>query len=91
VVKEEMNKRKVQDSPCLGKIDELLVFRKPHDQDQFYKPLVAAKDIIMCHTQKNGWNLLSSSKEVEQNNVKAKLVLNSVQPEPIPSVVDSEP
>lgn len=91
VVKEEMNKRKVQDSPCIGKIDERLVFREPHDQDQFYKPLVAAKDIIMCHTQKNGWNLLSSSKEVEQNNVKAKLVLNPVQQEPIPSVVDSEP
>lgn len=86
-----MNKRKVHDSPCLEKIDELLVFRKSHDQDHFYKSLVAAKDMIMCHTQKNGWNLLSSSKEVEQNNVKAKLVLNSVQQEPIPSVVGSEP
>ncbi|WJX63566.1 inositol 3-kinase [Trifolium repens] len=81
VVKEEMNKRKVQDTPCSKKIDELMVFRKSHDQDQFYASLVAAKDKIMCQIQENGWK--SSPKLVDQSNVKAKPVINS-------SVVDSE-
>jgi hypothetical protein len=64
------------------------VFRKSHDQDQFYASLVAAKDKIMCQIQENGWK--SSPKLVDQSNVKAKPVINSVQQEPISSVVDSE-
>lgn len=84
-----MHKRKVQDFPfseSSEKRDEWPGFRKPPDQDQFYASLVAAKDTIMCQIEESGWNVLSSPKEVEQNNVKAKLTLNSVHEESIPSV-----
>ncbi|XP_061347183.1 inositol 3-kinase [Gastrolobium bilobum] len=88
MVKDEMHKRKVQDFPCLERRDEWLGFRKPPDQDQFYASLVAAKAIIMCQTLESEWNLLSSPKAVEHNNVKARLSLNSLHEESIPSVDD---
>lgn len=91
MVKEEMHKRKVHDSPDSEKTDEWIVFQKPRDQNQFYTSLVTAKNIIMCGIQENGRNLLSSTKGMEQSNVKTRVVLNSVKQEPISSVVDSEP
>ncbi|CAI8583966.1 unnamed protein product [Vicia faba] len=89
MVKEEMHKRKVHDSPDSEKTDDWLVFRKPRDQNQFYTSLVTAKNIIMCHIQENGRNLLSSTKGIEQSNGKTRVVINSVKHEPISSV-DSE-
>ncbi|XP_027332439.1 inositol 3-kinase isoform X2 [Abrus precatorius] len=83
---DEMHKRKVQDDPCLERREEWPGFQKPPDEDQFYASLVAVKGIIMCEIQESEWNLLSSPKVLEQNNVKARLSLNSVHEESIPSV-----
>lgn len=84
-----MHKRKEHESPNSGKTDEQLVFRKPRDQNQLYRSLVTAKNIITCPIQENGRNLLSSTKAMEQSNGKTRAVLNSVKHEPISSV-DSE-
>ncbi|KAK7321347.1 hypothetical protein VNO77_31906 [Canavalia gladiata] len=90
MVKDELHKRKMQDFPGLERRDERPGFRNPPDQDQFYASLVAAKAIIMCQIQASGWNLLSSPKVLEQNNVKARLPLNSVHEGSIPSI-DGKP
>ena len=81
-----MRKRKMQDFPYLERRNDWLGFRESPDQDQFYESLVAAKTIVMCQIQESDWNLLSSPKAMEQNNTKARLSLNSVHEEPIPSV-----
>ncbi|RDX69125.1 Inositol 3-kinase, partial [Mucuna pruriens] len=90
MVKDEIHKRKVQDIPCLERRDEWPGFRKPPEQDQFYASLVTAKARIMCQIQESGRNLLSSPKVLEQNNGKARLPVNSVHEETIPSV-DGKP
>ncbi|TKY56467.1 Inositol 3-kinase [Spatholobus suberectus] len=90
MLKDEMHKRKEQDIPCLERRDEWPGFRKPPEQDQFYASLVTAKAIIVCQIQESGRNLLSSPKVLEQNNVTARLSLNSVNEESIPRV-DGKP
>ncbi|KAL1348927.1 hypothetical protein HN51_024962 [Arachis hypogaea] len=86
VVKDEMQKRKIQDFPCLERRGDWLGFRESPDQDQFYESLAATKTVVMSQIQEPDWNLVSSPKEsAEQNNSKAKLPLNYVQEEPIPS------
>jgi len=67
MIKDEMQKRKVQDIPCLESRDAW----KEHEQDQFHASLVAVKDIIMCQSEESGQVLLTSHKVLEQTNVKA--------------------
>jgi len=86
MIKDEMQKRKVQDIPCLESRDECPGIWKPHEQDQFHSSLVTAKDIITCQSQESGQVLLTSHKVLEQTNVKARLPLNSVCEESVPSV-----
>ncbi|KAK7372091.1 hypothetical protein VNO80_05460 [Phaseolus coccineus] len=90
MIKDEMQKRKVQDIPCLKSRDECPGIWKPHEQDQFHSSLVTAKDIITCQSQESGQVLLTSHKVLEQTNVKARLPLNSVCEESVPSV-DGKP
>ncbi|OIW04364.1 hypothetical protein TanjilG_32556 [Lupinus angustifolius] len=92
MVKDEMHKRKMQDFPYLERRDDWQGFRKPSDQDQFYASLVvsATNAIVKCQIQESEWNLLSSPKSMEQNNVRTSLSLNSVHDESIP-IVDSKP
>ncbi|MED6165320.1 hypothetical protein PIB30_098430 [Stylosanthes scabra] len=85
VVKDEMHKRKTQDFPCLERRDGWSGFRESPDQDQFYETLAATKAVVMSQIQETNWNLVGSPKAVEHNNSKAKLSLNNLQEEPIPS------
>ncbi|WVY90421.1 hypothetical protein V8G54_035935 [Vigna mungo] len=70
MIKDEMQKRKVQDIPCLESADECPGIWKAHEQDQFHASLVAV--------------LLTSHKVLEQSNAKARLPLNSVSEESVP-------
>ncbi|KAJ7964182.1 inositol 3-kinase-like [Quillaja saponaria] len=76
IVKDEMQKRKMQGIVCNERRDDELNFWKHPGHEQFHTSLSAAKITPACHIQECEWNLSSSPRVIEQGN-KTNLLINS--------------